>query len=252
MKKWTKNHSIKQAFVLLLLVLAAFEAKAERWVVNTTEWPPFTCSRCPENGAAAKALRETLKQVGIDVEFVFYNWTQALKKGTDPEVVGVFPAWKEITNPDYTPSVLLFRSPIGFLEPRDRPLQWKELKDLKGKLISTTQSYAQPQEFANLVEKKVIRTESVWDDFTNVRKVALGKVDGALMDVNNARYYIYVAQPTLAGRVNVNSRIIGNKELYFAVNSLNHGKMRRLEQGLKKVNFQRIVDDYLVKYVKGH
>lgn len=243
-------HVIKCTFVLLALGVLSSRAFAERWVVTTLEWPPFTCSRCPDNGAAAKALKESLKAVGVSVEFVFYPWTQAMKKGERPDVVGFFPVWLENIRPGLTPSEPLFRSPVGLIQQRDKPLVWTKLSDLKGKKIGITEGYGNTFEFNRLVREKVLTVEAVKSDDTNVRKVALGQLDGALMDLNNARYLIQVGQPQLAGRVSVNSRIIEEKDLYFVFNIHNKAKAEKLKAGLKKVNYQRQVDDYLLKYLR--
>lgn len=223
-------------------------ARAERWVLTTLEWPPYVCSRCPENGAAANALRSTLKSVGVDVEFVFYSWTQAIKKGRDPGVVGYFPPWIDEVAEGFVMSPPLFQSPLGFIENRDHPLKWSHLADLKGKKIGVTESYGNTVEFARLVKAGVLKTEVAKSDDINVRKVALGKLDAALMDINNARYFIYVSEPQLVGRVNINSKIIETKDLYLALNNKNAAKMEKVKTALKNVNFQRLVDDYLLKF----
>lgn len=242
---------IKGAVLALAIQIFSLSAlAAERWVVTTLEWPPFTCSRCPENGAAAKALKDTLKTVGVSVEFVFYPWTQAIKRGERPEVIGYFPAWTEDFRPGFTASQVLFKSPLGLIQQRIKPLVWTKLSDLKGKKIGVTEGYGNTFEFNRLVKEKVLTVESVKSDDTNVRKVALGQLDGALMDINNARYLIHVAHPRLAGRVSVGPRIVEDKELYLAFNIHNKAKSDKLKKALDNVNYQRIVDDYLLKYMR--
>ncbi|WII70726.1 transporter substrate-binding domain-containing protein [Bdellovibrio sp. 22V] len=236
--------------LLVLLLLFSPRAQAERWVIATLEWPPFICSRCPDNGAAANALRETLKKVDVNVEFVFSSWTQTVKKGNRPDMIGYFPAWKEEVLPEFIASPVLFRSPLGFIEPRGKPLVWNELTDLRGKKIGVTEDYGNTVEFNRLVKNKTIHVEAVISDDTNVRKVALGKLDAALMDINNARYLIYVLQPHLAGRVSINKKIVEDKELFFAFNKHNVEKRKKLEKALTLVNFQRMVDDYLLRYAR--
>jgi len=238
-------------FVFSVFFVGMVPAKAEHWVINTLEWPPFTCSRCPENGAAIKALKQTLKSVGVTAEFVFYSWTQAMKKSRENKnVVGLFPAWPGDIKPGLVPSEALFHSPIGFIEPINKPLKWQKLSDLKGKKIGMTQDYGYNEELLSLVKKGDIIASVVLNDETNFLKVALEKLDGAVMDVNNARYVIYMTQRGLAGRVSVNSRIIQNESLHLAFNEFNKEKAETLSRGLKKVNFQRIVDDYMVKYLR--
>lgn len=226
------------------------QAKAEHWVIATLEWPPFTCSRCPENGAAASALRQAMKTVDIEVEFDFLTWPQALKKGARPPYIGYFPVWPESIRPGFTASQILFRSPIGFIEPRNKPLVWKKLSDLHGKLIGLVQDYSIPAAISPLIHDKIIRTESVMSDDTNVRKVALEKLDGALIDLNNARYFLNVSMKPLSGRVNINPHAIENKPLLMSFNPASASKVEKLNEAMLKVSFQGLVDQYLIKYLK--
>lgn len=225
-------------------------ALAEHWLIATLEWPPFTCARCPENGAAASALRQVMKSVDVDVEFEFLSWTQALKKGAKPPYVGYFPVWPESVRPGFSPSPVLFRSPVGFIEPRNKPLVWKVPADLKGKHIGFVQDYSIPTELAVLMRDKSIHSEYVMSDDANVRRVALEKLDGALIDLNNARYFLTISMKPLAGRVSINSRILEDKPLLMSFNPSSAAKSAKIQEALSKVSFETLVDQYLVKYLK--
>lgn len=240
--------NVIKLLLLASMLLSGSRAFAERWVVMTLEWPPFTCSRCPENGAAAKALKDTLNQVGVSAEFVFYPWTQTQKKAEHPDVIGYFPSWRDVLG-GFTRSEVLFKSPIGFIQPRSKPLVWSKLTDLKGRKIGITEGYSNNLEFNRLVKEKVLTVETVKTDEVSVRRVALGQLEGALMDISNARYLISKSQSEFPGKVSVNQRILEDKELFLAFNDHNKVKAAKLKSALGKVNYQRMVDDYLVKYL---
>lgn len=243
---------IKRALLLLILPALCFASREKRktWTLTTLEWPPFVCSNCPENGAAAKALRETLRKVGVDVKFSFHSWSKSMSLGEEEGYVGYFPAWIEEVKPGFTASSTLFTSPVGFVEPRNKPLVWHSLTDLKGKVIGISQNYGNTVEFNRLVREGVIRVEVVESDDTNLRKVALGRLDGALMDINNARYFLSVNLRNLMGRVSINSKVLENKTLHLAFNGHNKDKAAKMEAALKQSNFQKIVDEYLKKYTR--
>jgi len=232
-----------------MLLFFSSVSKAEKWVITTLEWPPFTCSRCPENGAAAKALRELLKTQGVQVEFRFSSWTQAVKDGAAASKVGYFPAWNEDVKEGFVASDALFQSPIGFIEPRGKPLIWNKLSDLKGKTIGIAQDYGNTAEFNKLVKEGVIKTETVESDDTNIRKVAIGKIDGALLDINNAKYFLAGSLKNLSRDVVINSKVIETKTLHVMFNSHNRDKNAVIQAGLKKVRFQKMIDDYMAKYM---
>lgn len=241
---------IKLFLISFSLFLSALSAQAEVWRITTLEWPPFVCSRCPENGAAAKALRESLAKSGIQVRFEFYSWTKAMHLGKNPEYVGYYPAWPEEIKGTFISSKALFTSPVGFVEPRNKPLQWNQLSDLKGKLIGTSQDYGNTVEFNRLVAEGVIRTEVVESDDTNMRKVALGRLDGALLDINNARYFLSLSLKNISGRININSKVIENKSLHMVFNAHHADQAVKFQEILKTADFQKSVDEYLKKYLR--
>lgn len=229
----------------MLLILSRISL-AETWTISTLEWPPYVCSRCPEQGAAAKALRDAMRTQGVEIEFLFTTWHQAIQDARDGKAVGYFPAWIEGVRPGFSRSITLFRSPLGFVEPKSAPLRWKQLRDLKGKTIGVAQDYGNTSKFNQLVEKGLIRTQAVISDDTNIRKVAAGQVDAAIMDINNALYFLNVTMQDLKTKVQISSPIIQLKSLHLAL----HGKDSQRRQSviraaLKKVDTARIVDSYL-------
>jgi polar amino acid transport system substrate-binding protein len=231
-------------------VFSSSVCQAEKWVLTTLEWPPYTCSQCPGKGAAAKALAEALKKQNVELEFVFLPWSEAIKVGGDKSKVGYFPTWNEDGRPGFVASVALFESPLGFLEPKGRPLMWNKLSDLKGKTIGVVKDYGNTAEFNRLVAEGVIKTEVVESDDTNMRKVALGKLDGTLIDLNNARYFLNHSLKSVSGELALNPKIIGKKALYVALNTHDTQKHADvIKEAVKKENLQKAIDDYMVKYM---
>lgn len=235
----------------LLIVLGASIAHAEKWKVTTLEWPPFTCEKCPEQGAGAKALREAMKSVGVEVEFEFLPWTRAIKEGADAKkYVGYYPSWPEDVQAGFTGSSSIFKSPIGFIEPKGKALSWNQLSDLKGKTIGSVQDYGNTKEFNKLVADGVIKTEVVPGDDINVRKVAGGRLDGAIIDINNAKWFLATDMKNLADKVQINAKVLENKDLMIALNANSKEKAKKLEEALKKVDTNKIVAEYLSKNLK--
>lgn len=234
-------------FVILLTSKVSF---AERWVISTLEWPPYTCAQCPENGAGAKALRDALKTQGIDVEFVFVTWRNAIRNTLEGRSVGFFPAWIEDNSQgQFIVSDALFFSPTGFAYPSSKELRWTHLSDLKGKKIGVAQDYGNTAEFNRLVKQGIIQTETVVSDDTNLRKVAAAKIDGAFIDIINARFLLEKNMPDINSRVIVGSNVVENKSLHLMLNpkTVNTSKQNKLKLATQTVNFQKIVDEYLHK-----
>ena len=243
-------------FQRLLLVTAMLAATtgfaAEKWKVASLDWQPFSGKALPEGGAGIAVLRAALKAEGIELEVQFYPWSRAIKTAKDPSFAGFYPSWPEDVGAGFTASAVVFKSPVGLVEPKAKPLVWNKLEDLKGKKIGTVQDYGNTQEFMKLIKEGVIKTEIVSDDLTNVRKVAGERLDAAFIDLANLDYYLKNDAKDLASKLQANKKIVETKDLVLAVNNsfTNKKTTETLNSGLSKINAEQIMKDYLAKYIK--
>lgn len=237
----------------LAALLFSFQVLAtETWKVASLDWKPYTGESLPEGGMGIVILREALKAEGINLVVEFYPWSRAIQKARDPAYAGLYPAWDEEILSGFIKSPALFKSPVGFVEPRGRPLVWSKLEDLKGKTIGVVQNYGNTHEFMALVNSGVIKTEAVVSDVFNVRKVAAGRIDGAFIDLNNLNYLLKNDAKDIAQQVRANPVVIDTKDLLFAINAkfTNKNAVNILERGISKINSDKIISDYKKKYVK--
>ena len=229
------------------LVFANAAHAQEVWLVTSLEWPPFSGQNLPEGGAGIAVLRAALATQGVKLQVEFYPWTRALITAENPRYAGVYPAWPEDVGVGFYSSSVLFKSPVGFVEPKTAPLRWGRLEDLAGKKIGVVQDYGNTPEFMRLVQQKTIRTEVVIDDLSNVRKVAGGRIDAAFIDLNNLAYYLKFDAKDVAHLVQANVKVIGTKDLVMAINKNfgNRDANATLSRGLAKVDAGRIIQDYM-------
>lgn len=241
----------KLFFILFLLSTFSLATYAEKWKVTSLDWPPFSGSKLPDGGAGILALREALKAEGIELEVEFLPWTRAIRKAQEADVVGYYPAWPEDVVAGFTKSDVMFKSPVGFAEPVGRPLVWTKMEDLKGKKIGVVQDYGNTEEFNAAVKAGIILTEVVSSDDINVKKVGGGRIDGAFIDLNNLDYFLKNDLKDLKGKVQANSKMIGEKDLLFAINNSFKGSSdaaKKISSGLSKIDAKKIVQDWLNKY----
>lgn len=239
------NEFMKSLFGMFLVLLFSISAKAESWKVATLEWPPYMCSKCYKNGAAAEALRQTLRKRGITVEFVFYPWVQAQKNGAKRSFVGYFPAYEVL--PGFKASAPLFSSPVAFMERKDNPLKWDKLTDLKGKTFGVTEGYNNPKEFKQLLNDGSFKAVTVLNEESIIRKLIAGAVDAVPIDIFVGNYYLNNFFNLEKDKVSISSKILEVKELHFAFNEGSLQKAEVLNTAAQKVNFQQVV----LKYLKG-
>jgi polar amino acid transport system substrate-binding protein len=242
-----------KALLLVASMVASLPAfAAEKWKVTSLDWQPFSGKALPEGGAGIAVLRAALKAEGLDLEVEFYPWTRAIDTAKEPGYAGFYPAWPEDVGEGFSGSPVLFKSPVGFVEPKAKPLVWSKLDDLKGKKIGTVQDYGNTPEFMKLVKSGVIKTEVVPDDLTNIKKVAGERLDGAFIDLNNLSYFLKNDAKNLASQVQANGKVLDTKDLVLGVNNSFTNKKAKaiLASGIAKINAEKIIKDYMDKYMK--
>ncbi|MDX8398902.1 MAG: ABC transporter substrate-binding protein [Gallionellaceae bacterium] len=243
---------LRVVFMVAALLMSLPSLAAETWKVTSLEWPPFTGKSLPEGGAGTAVLRAALKAEGIELKVEFYQWARALMMAKNPAYVGVFPVWPEEVEEGFTPSPVLFKSPVGLVELKNKPLKWNTLEDLKGKNIGTVQGYGNTIEFMTLIKNGTIKTQVVPDDITNIKKVAGGRIDGAFIDLNNLEYFFKNDAKHIATKLQANKKVIGSKALLLSINNSFPNKQSTaiLNRGLSKINAQKIIREYMTKYMK--
>lgn len=231
---------------LTLIFFAAITAKGEVWSVALEEWPPYACAQCPEGGAVTKALKEALRTVSIDLEPTYFPRVKILRELQSKKYVGYL-TWKESSREgSLIPSKCLFTSPLIFVESTQRPLIWKNLKELKGKRIGVMEGSGYLDEFTDLTKKGIIKAVPNLSDETRIRLVSQGKLDGALLDLHNALYHLKHMPDKTRKSVQI-SKALSMKETFFALQEGYQDKMPTLEKALQNVDTQKIVDEYLDK-----
>jgi polar amino acid transport system substrate-binding protein len=242
---------LKNLLVLTALLFSFQTLATETWKIASLDWKPFTGESLPEGGIGIVILRAALRAEGIDLIVEFYPWTRAIQKARDPAYAGLYPVWdEEIVG--FIKSPALFKSPVGFVEPRNRPLVWSKLEDLKGRTIGVVQDYGNTLEFTALVKSGVIKTEVVVSDILNIKKVAAGRIDGAFIDLNNLSYLLKNDVKDVAQKVQANPRVIDTKDLFFAINTKfkNKDAFSILQRGISKIHPDKIINDYKKKYME--
>ena len=244
---------MRKLMMWCLVVLFSLSAQAgETWKVTSLDWQPFSGANLPEGGAGVAVLRAALKAEGIDLVVEFYPWTRAIETAKDPAYAGVYPSWPEDVGDGFTKSPVLFKSPVGFVEPKSAPLVWSKLEDLKGKTIGTVQDYGNTAEFMKLIKAGTIKTQVVVDDLTNIKKVAGGRVDGAFIDLANLQYFLKNDAKDLASQVQANPKVIDTKDLVLGINAKfsNKNAGEILKRGIAKIDADKIIKDYMAKHIK--
>lgn len=242
-----------KSWICFLFLLCALPAMAaDKWKITSLDWQPFSGKTLPDGGAGVAVLRAALKAEGIELVVEFYPWTRAIETAKQAGYAGFYPSWPEDVGEGFTKSPVLFKSAVGFVEPKGKPLVWNKLEDLKGKTIGTVQDYGNTAEFMQLIKAGTIKTQVVVDDVTNIKKVAGGRIDGAFIDLANLDYFLKNDAKDLAASVQANPKVLDTKDLVLGINDKfsNKNAAEIIKRGIAKIDPDKIIKDYMAKHIK--
>lgn len=218
---------------------------AEVWKVASLEWPPFSGAKLPDGGSGIKALRDSLKENGIELVVEYFPWARISLQASTPDFVGFYPAWPEDLVKGYSSSGTLFKSPLVIAQNKNSPQKTASIDDLKGKFVAVVQGYGNTKEFNDMVAKGIIIGDSGPDDLTGVKKLEAGRVDAMVIDRNVLNYILKFEIATQGKFVFEAPGWSMNKDLLLAVNNNNPNKERvilLLNKIGKAGRTQKIVD----------
>lgn len=201
------------------LVAAPVSHGAEVIRLASLEWPPYTGAQLPDGGESTATLKAAFAAVGYQLEVDFLPWerTLALAKTPDSGYAGYFPEYfSPAVAEQFLFSVTIGYGPLGLAERRNQPLQWQQPSDLRRYLIGTVQGYINTEEFDRAVAARLQPAEAAGSDSQNLKKLAAGRIDAAIIDPHVMRYLLEhdASLANVKHLLGFNPRLLENKALY--------------------------------------
>jgi len=239
------------AGLIVGMFLATGASAQETVVITTLEWPPYTSEGLPKGGATTDVVRQAFSAVGIDVEVATVPWKRAIAMAKDDDtVVAYFPGYHCRHLDGFVESKPIGNGPLGFAENVNAPISWKGLDDIGEKKlrIGTVLGYSNTDEFDEKAGTGWIRAIPAPDDVTNLRKLALQRIDLAVID-KLVLSYLLATEPTLkpdADSIVFNVKPLEDKTLFLCFFGSGGGsELRdRFNEGLAQVDLDQIVESY--------
>lgn len=178
---------MKKPLLALLLLCIPLSLTAREIVLTATEFPPYTTTSLPQDGVMVALARAAFARRGFELKVDFRPWARALSETQAGRFAGVMALW-------YSPeragklyySLPLFSTTVGFYSRCDRPVDVSQLPALRPLRIGTVRGYKNPDSF----EQARLLGQDANDDLLNLRKLAVGRLDLALMDRELGRYLL--------------------------------------------------------------
>ena len=217
----------------------------------TLEWPPYVGKLLPEQGAAVAVARAAFAAMGYELSIEVLPWSRAVNAGkSDDSFVGYFPEYDSaVVRRDFNLSEPLGYGPLGLAQRKDKPVVWANLSDLKKYNIGVVQDYVNTTELDINISSKSQRHDIAQDDSKNLLKLANGRVDLAVLDINVFDYLLRTdaaLQPFSDG-LSINSKVLETKLLHvcFRKNAAGTEMAKIFNQGLKKIDAKAIMGKYM-------
>lgn len=237
----------------IIFLFSPLLAQSQTVYLTSLDWPPYTGASLQDMGASSVVAVAAFKAMGYDLKIEIYAWERAVNLAkVDPKYAGYFPEYYSADNAkDFLYSDPMGSGPLGFVERKDNSIAWNTLDDLKKYVIGVVSGYINTDAFDKMVADKLLKVEAVDDDATNIKKVALKRIPLAVID-KNVLSYLLSTDKTLVQYKNdlqFNARPLELKKLYICFkNDATGAKLAKIfNDGLKKINVDKIMQDYFAK-----
>ncbi len=219
------------------LAVLATPAHADETVKLTSlSWPPYNGPDLEKGGSNTAKLRGLLKRAGYDLEVNFLPWKRAMRYGLERDAyVGYFPEYyREDKNCLW--SKQFDTSVVGFVEQASDNLSWSQvLPDLKAYTIGVVSGYANDNgPFDAAMKAGKLTTQGVSSDILNIRKVAGGRIDAAVIDKKVLQHLLDTQVPNLTDKVKFDETPLTRNGLYVCFQP-GHPKAKAVRKALNAV-----------------
>jgi polar amino acid transport system substrate-binding protein len=163
-------------------------AHARDLTLAATEYPPYYAESMSHGGPVVEMTLAALREAGHTPSLRFMPWARALQWGEQGRVDGLVGVWH---SPEREAAFLysepLVENRIVLCRLGDHgPARFTDFEALRPYTVGVVRGYADPP---GLV-KAGVKTEAVVEDLQNLRKLAAGRIDLALIDSRVAQHLI--------------------------------------------------------------
>lgn len=205
--------------IFLVIGLFATAARAtEPLYFTSLEWPPYVGARLPQDGLAGQRLHQAMALMGRQAQIDYYPWRRALRLvRAESPYVGYLPEYASPRlNKHFYCSDPLMSAPLGLAQRRDQPqLHWQQLIQLQPYRIGVVAGYVNTEYFDTLASAGLLHTDAANSDRGNLRKLAAGRIDLAVVDPR-VFHYLLREDPDLrplASELTMHPRLLELKQL---------------------------------------
>lgn len=206
----------------------------------TIDWPPFTSPDLPGQGESTKMLRQTFKDMGLDLQVDFYPWRRAVKLGLeDTNFVGYFPEYDtKLAQIQCRLSRAIGHSQVAIVSNKRQPVVWQSLNDLKAVRLGVVNGYFNSDELDERIQLKIQEVDLAPTDLVNLRKLVAGRIDAIVIDTQVMSYLLRTDRMLLNKEpsLHIASKLLATHTLHVCFAKQQEELARQFDDALKLYN----------------
>lgn len=239
-------------FLVLILGSVTTLGALKKVILVTMEVPPFMSPKLPDQGAAIYALREAFLRAGYELEMRFVPVPRMRQVGFgDDGVNGFFPSFvDEKFNEKLVLSKLFYRTPWVIVERKDKPIIWKEARDLLKYKGGNVAGYVLRSQVADAYKDNMHRLETAKNDSLNILKLIHKRVDFIFIDQNTFKF-IVGTHPEIApyaDRLAINPKVVALNS--YGVDFKDNKVSRKIMEDFNAIVDEKEFTDLVSKYIE--
>lgn len=207
------------ASLIVLTFTVSLAADDKTIHMTATDWPPYTADHMKGQGVITQLVKDTFAAAGYDLKVDFSAWQRSLATAIDSQkYIGTLVVYYiKAREKSCHFSRPVGSSILGFVQRKDTPIVWDTLTDLTGVRIGTVSGYANTEEFNRLGNEQILDVSAVTTDTLNLRRVAFGRIDLALVDKYNMLHLLNTDPVIAPYRHNLefNSRPLAEVDMFI-------------------------------------
>ena len=242
----------------IILFASMFVISGETIMLTNGEWPPFLSEQLPHYGYWSHLATEAFALEGITVEYGFFPWKRAFAVVKDGDWDGSA-FWAK--SPEREKSVIFSNTPIDTLRQmiyyhKDTNFDWKTIDDVEGLMIGTLHGTTHQEKLEKAqLDGKNIQFESVQNEFQNIKKLLVGRIDIFIGNETVCDKYLHDQFSSAERSVIIKHPIPWSKTpFYLIVNKQNEKTefwLESFERGLKKLKDTGRYNQIKLDFLKG-
>lgn len=217
---WTRV--LAKLILLLLTSVQAFATQPDKTLMPLTisagEWPPYLSAELPEQGLAAKLIRDIFLEAGYQVRFQFLPWARAYQD-TKQGRYAATAVWMKVPSRevDFWYSDAVLEEQFVFFHLKSSTFTFDSLADLEGINLGGGLGYSYGAAFDAALAKGKINLSRVGDTEQNFRRLLKGRIQAFPEEMRVGYQVLHSQLSEYAGQIshNANPLLINHSFVLF-------------------------------------